>query len=130
MRTRNERGVALMTVLVLVVVVGMIVSLAQGRSLRLARNSAVEQGEVRALYAAEGGLAAARHALRTDRQWPGAQLRVGSCQVLVRVERLGEEQWRVRATAVAHPAGQLGNPVQITLIEELGDRYRYRTHPR
>lgn len=127
MNNHGERGVALMTVLVLVCVVGMITTLAQARSLRLATDSLLEKGEAEALYAAEGGLAMARHTLRSDPDWPGAQLEVGDCQVLVTVDRISDEQWSAQARAIAWPAGDRGNPVQVTLAEDLGERYRYRS---
>ena len=127
MKNQGERGFVLISVMVLVIVVGMMASLAQGRSLTLAKDSVRQKGEAQALYAAEGGLAKARHALRSDADWKGAQLQVGACEVLVTVERVAEEQWRVVAKARAYPGGELGNPVQITLVEELGEEYRYRS---
>ena len=127
MKNQGERGFVLLTVMILVIVAGMIASLAQGRSLTLAKDSVRQKGEAQALYAAEGGLAKARHALGFDPDWKGAQLQVGACEVLVTVERVAEEQWRVVAKARAYPGGELGNPVQITLVEELGEEYRYRS---
>ena len=78
MKNQGERGFVLLTVMILVIVAGMIASLAQGRSLTLAKDSVRQKGEAQALYAAEGGLAKARHALRSDRDWKGAQLQVGA----------------------------------------------------
>lgn len=126
MKNQRERGIALVAVMLLVCVVGTIASLGQSRTLRLAKDNVRQKGEAEALYAAEGGLAKARHALRSDPDWRGGQQQVGACKVLVTVVHVAEEQWQVVAKAVAYPAGELANPVQVILVEELGERYRYR----
>ena len=71
MKNQRERGIALVAVMLLVCVVGTIASLGQSRTLRLAKDTARQKGEAEALYAAEGGLAKARHAWqgRTCRKW-------------------------------------------------------------
>lgn len=122
----RERGSALLAVLLLIFVATAFASLAQGRVRDLSRDNARERGETAALYAAEGGLAKARHALRIDPQWDGAQLQVGACEVVVRVVRAAPDECQIVSQATAHPAGQSGNPVRVTLEEEPGRRYRCR----
>jgi hypothetical protein len=122
----QERGSALIAVLLLVFVATAFASLAQGRVRNLARDTLRDRGHAEALYAAEGGLAKARHALRIDPLWSGDHLQVGASEVVVRVVRAAPDQWRISSQATAHPGGQDSNPVRVAIEEELGSRYRYR----
>jgi type II secretory pathway component PulK len=101
MRDR-EKGAALIWALVLL---GFAASLS---ALLLERGRAVDAGtkadmaSLRAHYAAEGGLALARHRLARDPSYAGGIVSVGECEVLVRVERR-EGGWLV--SAQAQPGG-------------------------
>jgi hypothetical protein len=121
----RERGSALLAVLLLVFVAAAFASLAQSRVRDIARDDVRERGETAALYAAEGGLAKARHALRSDPMWGGAHLQVGAAEVVVRVVRAAPNQWHVIAQAAVHPAGESGNAVRVMIEEDVGERHHY-----
>jgi hypothetical protein len=57
---------------------------------------------LRALYAAEGGLALARHTLAVSPDYEGGRVRVGACEVRIRVTRQ-DDGWTV--TTLARPGG-------------------------
>lgn len=130
MKRGGEQGAALLAVLALVSVAGTIATIAQLRSVGLARDAARQRGRIVALHAAEGGLAKARHALRTDPAFVGEELTLGASRVAVTVERLGDDAWRVSAAAVTWPTGREGQPVRVVLVEETGAVRRYRGPPR
>lgn len=122
----RERGTALIAVLLLVFLATAFASLAHGRVRDLARDNVRERGQAAARYAAEGGLAKARHALRIDPLWSGDHLQVGAGDVVVRVVRVAPNQWQISSQATVHPAGSSGNPVRVTLEEDVGERHCYR----
>jgi type II secretory pathway component PulK len=82
---RNERGNALVFALLVLALASMIGAtvLERGRGLDAATRH--DRTDVQARYAAEGGLAHARHVLARDPAWTGTVLRVGSCDVTVTV---------------------------------------------
>jgi type II secretory pathway component PulK len=86
---RSERGFALVWAMVLLVLVSALSSLVLSREMDLRASTTADAHALRAHYAAEGGLAHARHALRRDPGFRTATLRVGTCDVSVRVERSG-----------------------------------------
>jgi hypothetical protein len=125
MNRRDENGFALLGVLLLMCVMAGMVGVVQLGDLTLSRDTLVERGKIQALYGAEGGLAKARHALHSDPLWSGGEWRIGASEVRVEVHRRDGSGREVTARAVAWPSGRHGQPVQVTLREELGDRYRY-----
>ncbi|MHC4933112.1 MAG: hypothetical protein ACYTGV_13080 [Planctomycetota bacterium] len=86
---RNERGFALIWALVLLVVVSALSSLVISREMDLRASTTADADTLRAHYAAEGGLAHARSALRRDPDFRVATLKVGTCEVRVHVEESG-----------------------------------------
>ena len=122
----HERGAALFAVMLLVLVATALASLAASRGRDMATDATRERGHTAALYAAEGGLAKARHALRADPQWCGGELRIGDGDVVVRVTRTTSDQWRVTSQATTRPGGAAALPVRVTLTEQIGVRHRYR----
>ncbi|MHC4223410.1 MAG: hypothetical protein ACYSX0_07710 [Planctomycetota bacterium] len=86
---RSERGFALIWAMVLLVLVGALSSLVLSREMDLRASTRTDADTLRAHYAAEGGLAYARNALRRDPGFERATLNVGACDVSVRVEKSG-----------------------------------------
>jgi type II secretory pathway component PulK len=84
--------------LVLLVFAGALSSLllARGRSVDAATKA--DAADLKALYAADGGVELARRRLARDAAWKGEVARVGECEVTVEVEpRAGG--WLVRSRA-------------------------------
>jgi type II secretory pathway component PulK len=95
---QREKGFALVWALVLL---GFAASLSallleRGRATDLA--SKTDTVALKALYAAEGGLALARQRLSLDASYAGETLRVGECDVTVRVQPR-DGGWVVRSCA-------------------------------
>ncbi len=99
MRDR-ERGAALVWALVLLGFAASLSALLLERGRTLDAGSKADLASLKALYAAEGGIAAARHALARDPAWVGETVRVGECEVMIRVERR-DGRWLVRSRAGA-----------------------------
>jgi len=101
---RREKGFALVWALVLLVFAASLSALLleRGRATDLA--SKADTASLKALYAAEGGLAVARQRLSDDPAYTGGMLRVGECDVTVQVEKR-EGGWIVRAHA--EPGGTI-----------------------
>jgi hypothetical protein len=72
------------------------VLLERGRG--LAAETSRDDASVRALYAAEGGLAFARHILTRDPDYAGGTIRVGACAVEIVVTK-ADDVWSVAVTA-------------------------------
>ena len=99
MRDRHgERGMALPWTMMLLVMAAALsaVLLERGRGLAAATDH--DGASLRALYAAEGGLAFARHNLALDPDYAGEMIRVGACEVDVTVTKAAEH-WNVVVTA-------------------------------
>ena len=99
MRERHgERGMALPWAMMLLVTAAALsaVLLERGRGLAAATDH--DDTSLRALYAAEGGLAFARHNLALDTGYEGETIRVGGCEVDVAVTK-ADEGWNVAVTA-------------------------------
>ena len=95
----EERGSALIMVLLLVVTVaGLAAAVADG-SRRLATDNVDARAAARALHAADAGVEAARVALRADASYRGETLTVGGVEVEVRVRRSGDGAWTVESAA-------------------------------
>lgn len=94
----GERGMALPWAMMLLVMAAALsaVLLERGRGLAAATDH--DGAALRALYAAEGGLAYARHNLALDPAYEGGTIRVGACEVDVAVTGT-DGGWRVTATA-------------------------------
>jgi len=86
---RSERGFALIWAMVLLVLVTALSSLVLSREMDLRASTTTDAATLRAHYAAEGGLAYARNALRRDPGFEEATLRVGTCDVSIHVEKSG-----------------------------------------
>jgi hypothetical protein len=95
---RGERGFLLPGALALLLVVTAAGGVMLARSRTLLASSQTALRGAQALHAADGGLETARAALAADPAWPGASVRVGACDVTVRVERAGSG-WRVAVRA-------------------------------
>lgn len=119
----NERGIAIFSVLLVIIVLGG--SALAIRSSGVARDTLLQRGSMQARYAAEAGLAKARLTLPQDSGWEGAELTVGGCVVVVSVASDQPGQWRITSLATAHPGGNDGTPVRVRLVEEFGERRRY-----
>ena len=90
MRARgSERGFALIWAMVLLVLVSALSSLVLSREMDLRASTTTDADTLRAHYAAEGGLAYARSALRRDPGFEVASLKVGTCDVSIHVEESG-----------------------------------------
>lgn len=94
----GERGMALpFAMMLLVMAAGLsAVLLERGRGLAAATDH--DDASLRALYAAEGGLAYARHNLALDPDYEGGTIRVGACDVGMTVTKAAEG-WDVAVTA-------------------------------
>jgi len=107
MRDRSrERGVALIWALALLFFAASLsaVLLERGRAVDAA--SQTDTASLKALYAAEGGIALGRWRLAQDPAYAGETVRVGECDVTVRVEpRAGG--WFIEAQA--QPGGTTVN---------------------
>jgi hypothetical protein len=126
LRVRGERGLALMHALLLVALVMMTVGAMLSRTEVLVRGTMLERGELGALYAAEGGLARARHELRRDGGFAGGEFQLGQCDVIVAVRKVRDGQWAITATGISYPGGRRGNPVQVSLSAGFGAESWYR----
>lgn len=98
----RERGFFLVHALFLLILAAALSAVLLTRSRGLAAATAHDRVELRAVYAAEGGLAKARHALARDPAYAGETLRIGACTVTITVERGGAA---TRIAAVARPGG-------------------------
>jgi len=100
---RGERGNALVFALLILLMASALGAavLERGRGLDAATKH--DRTDLAAFYAAEGGIAHARHALARDPAWSGATLRIGTCDVAVTVARA--EDGAVHVASVARPGG-------------------------
>lgn len=94
----GERGMALPWAMMLLVVAAALSAVLLERGRGLAAATEHDAASLGALYAAEGGLAFARHNLACDPEWTGGRVRVGACEVEVSVTRSGSG-WRVAVSA-------------------------------
>lgn len=108
----HERGVALVWALVLLGFAASLSALLLERGRAVDAGSRADVASLKALYAAEGGLAFARQRLSRDSSYTGETLRVGECDVTVGVERRAGG-WIVRSRAG-------GTTVEATLREARG----------
>ncbi len=116
--SNRETGTALVSVLLLVFLIAMVANLVFIRASTVSRDALRDRGSVGARYAAEGGLARARHDLRSRGElgaWAESGFRVGQCTVTVVAERSGTARWRVAAVATGRPAGRQGARVVVRL---------------
>ena len=121
----GEHGVVFIQAIMLVVAVALLAVSAMQRGSTLARDNVRERAQLRALHAAEGGLAKARHALKTDPEFAGADLRIGRCTVVVTVKRQSDAQWAITVRATCPTRGR--ESVTVGLSEGYGTRRWYRT---
>jgi type II secretory pathway component PulK len=101
MRERHgEKGMAMPWAMMLLLLAAALsaVLLERGRGLAAATDH--DDTSLRAFYAAEGGLAYARHNLALDRDYEGETIRVGPCEVDVAVTK-ADDGWHV--VSVARP---------------------------
>jgi type II secretory pathway component PulK len=97
MRSR-ERGAALVWALVLLGFAASLSALLLDRGRTVDAAAKTDLLSLKARYAAEGGLAIARRKLAADPSYAAGTVRVGECDVTVRVERR-EGGWHVVAAA-------------------------------
>lgn len=97
MRSR-ERGVALIWALVLLFFAASLSALLLERGRTVDAAAKTDTASLKARYAAEGGIALARRRLASDPAYVGETVRVGECEVTVRV-KLTDGGWLVRSTA-------------------------------
>ena len=83
----RTRGAALLLALVVLVVLGTVTTLAVERCRMLSHSDGIEHAQLQALWAAEGGVAHARHALAENPEHTGTTLRLGSCTVTTVIAR-------------------------------------------
>ena len=89
MRERHgERGMALPWAMMLLLMAAALSAVLLERGRGLAAATEHDDTSLRALYAAEGGLAYARHNLAFDTGYAGETIRVGACEVDVAVTRV------------------------------------------
>jgi hypothetical protein len=69
------------------------------RDQTLRRDGETDQTALAAFHAAEGGIARAQHALRSDPAWKGGRERIGACDVELAVRPAGEGRWSVTSRA-------------------------------
>ncbi len=122
---RDERGVVMIQAMILVAIIALLGAAAVQRGSTLARDNIRERAQLRALLAAEGGLAHARHALRTNQVFDRDTILVGRCSVVVTVTRLTDAQWEITARAACPTRGR--QSVTVGLSEGLGAESWYRT---
>ncbi len=96
--TRRERGTALVWALVLLGFAAALSALLLERGRGVDAATKTDLATLKARYAAEGGLAIARRRLAADPSYAGETVRVGECEVTVRVERQ-KGGWLVAAAA-------------------------------
>ena len=94
----RQRGFAMLWAMFLVVAVGSLSFLVLERDRTMRRDGVTDAAALAVFHAAEGGLAHARHALRTDPAWRGATEHIGRCDVEIEVEAV-DDGWRVRCAA-------------------------------
>ncbi|MEM7202044.1 MAG: PilX N-terminal domain-containing pilus assembly protein [Planctomycetota bacterium] len=103
----RESGAALILALLVLVVLGTVTTLSIERAGLLARSDVHQRERLRALFAAEGGVAQARHALALDPDYSGARLRIDTCDVEIEVTSRATDprQWTVRSVG-RHPGAK------------------------
>ena len=109
----GERGFTLIWAMLIVVLVASSSSVLFLRSDTLLANSATDHLRHESFWAAEGGLASARHALASDPEFTGATTQVGSCRAISVVTRT-DDGWTVEV--VATPGG-----ARIAAVLESGE---------
>lgn len=119
-RERGERGLALVHALLLVMLVMMTVGAMLSRTQLVVSGTLAERGELQALYAAQAGLARARHALRRDANFGGDRYRLDHCAVTVVVRKVRDGQWEIVSRGLSYPRGRRGTPVQVSLSVGFG----------
>ena len=122
---RDQRGVVMVQAMILVAIIALLAAAAVQRGTTLARDNILERARLRALHAAEGGLAHARHALRSNPDFDGDMLRIGRCSVVVTVTRRDDAQWEIIVRATCPTRGR--QSVAVGLSEGFGAEYWYRT---
>lgn len=96
----GEKGMAMPWAMLLLLMAAALTAVLLERGRGLAAATDHDDASLRGLYAAEGGLAFARHNLAGDDDYAGETIRVGACEVEVVVTRAGDG-WRV--VSVARP---------------------------
>ena len=98
---RGEEGFALLVALALAIVLGALAMSVASRMTDLARDGNRERSTLSALWAAGGGVEAARAALARDPGWTGATLTVEGVEVRVTAERIAESPATFRVVSLA-----------------------------
>ena len=98
----DERGAALITALIMLVVLGSLSTLILERSRSAADSTDNERTQLRLFYAAEGGVAHLQHSLARAADHRGAELRIGTCDVRTEVNEFAGEPLRWQVSVEAH----------------------------
>lgn len=96
----GERGMAMPWAMLLLLMAAALTAVLLERGRGLAAATDHDDASLRGFYAAEGGLAFARHNLARDGDYEGETIRVGACEVEVAVTR-SDGGWHV--VSVARP---------------------------
>ena len=97
---KRDSGFALVHAMLLVLVVMIAAGAMLSRSRSVVQQTLSDRAELHALYAAEGGLAKARHALRRDGGFAGGRFTVGRATATVTVRRTADDQWEIESRGV------------------------------
>ena len=117
---RRERGMAMVYVAILLVVATVVVGVGADRVIRTFADSSLEQAQVRAVHAADGGLAFARVELARDAGFTGAVVDVDGVSVEV-VVTPQDGGWTVTTSArQGTTRGEIVRHVDATLGEVSG----------
>ena len=108
---RAESGAALVAAMFAVVVLTAAASSVSASLLRTGERTQSETARAVAFAAADAGLALARVRLAEEHDWPGSQVLVGGCEVLVEAVRTADGGHHVVVVARHRPRGELGLPV-------------------
>ena len=120
----SEAGVAMLTMMLLVVVLTGLWATAATRTQVVARSTVLERGKLLTFHAAAGGLSRARHALGRNRSYGGEALHVGNCRVSIQVKPMpatatGMRCWRVVVLASHQTFGEVARPIQHRIEVDL-----------
>lgn len=85
----GSRGAALVMALLALSSAALVGNVLVSRTLQVDESARRDRVRLRAFWAAEGGLAHARHALADDAGWTGGAVQVGGEKVVVAVRRSG-----------------------------------------
>ncbi len=107
---KHEQGTALLSVMLIVIVVGVITSMAFERNRLLNRERVSTIAEHKAFHAADGGLEWAIHSLDRDPKSQGRTLQLGDCSVRVIITHHKDGSAQIASRATLYPRGAKALP--------------------